>query len=213
MRLTVLGASGRIGRQVVTQALDAGHEVTVLVRDPSRLGDAADRVRVVRGNVADADAVNQAVAGAEAVISAIGPDGNRPEQVDLLRGGMRHTIDAMRRHGVGRIVNLSGAGITAPAEHKPMFDRIATRIVRLSSGHVVAAKQAEYDELARTELEWIAIRPALVTDGEPAGRYVAGPGELRPGARISRGDVAHLMLAEAERPTHAGHPGIFVRSP
>ena len=197
---------------MVTQALDAGHDVTVLVRDSSRLGEIADRVRVVRGTVGDPDTVNAAVAGAHAVISALGPDANQPEQVDLLRDGMRHTISAMRRHGVRRIVNLSGAGITAPGEHKPILDRIATRIVRHFSGYVVAAKQAEYDELAKTDLEWIAIRPALVTDGEPTGRYLSGPEELRPGARISRGDVAHLMIAEAERPTHVGHPGIFVRS-
>lgn len=212
MRLTVLGASGRIGRQVVQQALDAGHDVTVLVRDPTRLGEMADQLIVVQGTIADADAVGQAVAGAEAVISALGPDGNRPEQVDLLREGMRHTISAMRRHDVGRIVNLSGAGITAPGERKPILDRIATRIVRRFARHVVAAKQAEYDELAQTDLEWVAVRPALVTDGEPTGRYVSGPDALRPGARISRGNIAHLMLAEAEQPTHVGHPGIFVRS-
>lgn len=211
MKLTILGASGRIGRLVAGQALAAGHEVTVLVRDPARLGVDSSRVRVVIGAIDDGDAVDRAIAGADAVISAIGPDANSPEQVERLRAGMRHTIAAMQRHGVRRIVNLSGAGITAPGESKPLLDRLATRVVRLFSGHVVAAKQAEYDELAATDLEWIAVRPALVTDGPRTGRYVAGPGELRPGARISRADVADLMLAEAERPTHAGHPGIFVR--
>ena len=211
MRITILGASGRIGRHVLEQALDAGHEVTVLVRDAARLGTLADRVHLVTGTVNDPAAVGQAVQGSDAVISTIGPDANRPEQVLRLRDGMRNTIAAMHRHGVRRIVNLSGAGITAPGERKPLFDRIASRIVRLLSRNVVAAKQAEYDELARTDLEWVAVRPAIVTDGPPTGRYLAGPGELRAGARIGRGDVAHLMLAEAERPSHIGHPGIFVR--
>lgn len=125
---------------------------------------------------------------------------------------MRRTIEAMHRRGVRRIVNLSGAGITAPGEEKPLFDKIATRIVRLFSGSVVAAKQAEYDELAKSDLDWVAVRPALVTDGPLTGRYAAGPSELRPGARISRADVAHLMLAQAEHPTHIGAPGIFVRA-
>jgi putative NADH-flavin reductase len=212
MRLTILGATGRIGRHVCGQALEAGHDVTVLVRDPARLGQTAGNVRVITGTVDDLEAVEAAVAGADAVISAIGPDGNNPQEVDRLRNGMRNSIAAMRRQGVRRIVNLSGAGITAPGERKPMIDRLATRLVRLFSGHVVAAKQAEYDELAGTDLEWVAVRPALVTDGEATGRYVAGPDELRPGARISRGDIGHLMLAEAERPTRVGHPGIFVRS-
>lgn len=212
MRLTILGPSGRIGHHVLEQALEAGHQVTVLVRDPARLGDAANKVNVVTGTVNDADAVDRAVAGAEAVVSAIGPDANTPEQVDRLRVGMRNTIAAMQRHGVRRIVNLSGAGITAPKERKPFLDAIATRLVRVFSGHVVAAKQAEYDELARTDLEWVAVRPGLVTDGERTGQYIAGPDELRPGGRITRADVAHLMLAQAERPTRIRHPGIFVRS-
>lgn len=211
MKLIILGASGRIGRHILRQAVEAGHDVTVLVRDPTRLDTDASRVRIITGVVSDPDAVDRAIAGADAVISAIGPDGNTADQTERLRAGMRNTIAAMQHHGVRRIVNLSGAGITAPGEQKPLFDKIATRIVRAFSGHVVAAKQAEYDEQARTDLEWIAVRPALVTDGPMTGRYVAGPAELRPGARIGRADVAHLMLAQAEQPTHIGHPGIFVR--
>lgn len=211
MKLTILGASGRIGRHVLEQALARNHDVTVLVRDPSRVGIAHGRVAIVTGDVHTGEAVDRALAGADAVISAIGPDANTPDQMQKLRTGMRRTVEAMHRHGVRRIINLSGAGITAPGEEKPMVDRIATRIVQAFSGHVVAAKQAEYDALANTDLEWVAVRPALVTDGPLTGRYAAGPGELRPGARISRADVAHLMLAQAEDPTHAGHPGIFVR--
>lgn len=76
---------------------------------------------------------------------------------------------------------------------------------------MVGAKQAEYDILAESDREWVAVRPAIVTDGAATGRYDAGPDALRPGARISRADVAHLMVREAERPTHVGPPGIFVR--
>jgi putative NADH-flavin reductase len=146
------------------------------------------------------------------VVSAIGPDSNTPEQVDRLRTGMRQALAAMGRHGVRRMVNLSGAGITAPDERKPMLDRVIPRIVGRFARHVVAAKQAEYDLLAASDAEWVAVRPALVTDGPLTGSYVAGPDALRPGARISRADVAHLMRREAEHPTYVGHPGIFVRS-
>lgn len=208
----ILGATGRIGRHVLEQALQSGHDVTVLVRDPARLGALADHVTIVTGSVSDPDAVDRAVAGADVVISAIGPDANDATQVERLRGGMRATIAAMQRHGVRRIVNLSGAGITAPGERKPLLDRLATRIVRRFARHVVDAKQAEYDELAGSDLEWIAVRPGIVTDGPLTRHSIAGPDALRPGARISRADVAHLMLAQAEAPTHVGHPGIFVRS-
>ena len=201
MKLTVLGGTGKIGRLIVEQALAAGHDVTVLVRDPQKLGPIVERVRVVPGLVSDAMAVGDAVAGAGAVISALGPDGNTADQVVGLRDGMRTLIEAMRDIGVRSIVNLSGAAVDAPGDHKPIVDRFASRIVRLVSGRVVAAKQAEFDELLRSDLEWVAVRPPLVTDGPHTGRYRAGLDVLHPGARISRADIADFMLAQAAEPT------------
>lgn len=204
MKLTVLGGTGRIGRLIVEQALAAGHDVTVLLRDPHKLGPIAERVQVIRGSVSDPAAVRVAVAGADAVISALGPDGNTADQVMALRDGMRTLIGAMRDAGVPRIVNLSGAAVDAPGDHKPVIDRLASRIVRLVSGHVVAAKQAEFDELLSSGLEWIAVRPPLVTDGPRTGRYRAGLDVLHPGARIARADIADFMLAQVAEPTFAG---------
>ncbi len=203
MKLSVFGGTGRIGRLIVEQALGSGHDVTVLVRNPQRLGLTAERVRVVVGLVSEPAAVRDAVAGADAVISALGPDGNTADQVVALRDGMRTVIEAMREQGVRRMINLSGAAIDAPGDHKPMIDRVASRIVRLVSGHVVAAKQAEFDELLASGLEWVAVRPPLVTDGPPIGRYRAGLDVLHPGARIARVDIADFMLAQALDPTFA----------
>lgn len=211
MRLTVIGSTGRIGRHVVTQAVEAGHYVKALTRSPERISEGPSGLRVVVGRLEDGDALREAIDGADAVISTIGPDANDPAQVEILRGGMERTIAAMRAANVGRIINLSGAGISAPGERKPLLDRMASMIVRRVARYVVAAKQAEYDVLAASDLEWVAVRPALVTDGPLTGKYIAGPDALRPGARISRADVAHLMLAEAAQPSHIGHPGMFIR--
>ena len=203
MKLTVLGGTGRIGRIIVEQALAAGFDVTVLARDPQKLGPTAERLRVIAGSKSDPAAVREAVGGADAVISALGPDGNAADQVVKLREGMRLVIGAMRDTGVRRIVNLSGAAVDAPGDRKPAIDRVASRIVRLVSRHVVAAKQAEFDELLSSGLEWVAVRPPLVTDGPHTGRYRAGLDVLHPGARISRADIADFMLAQAADPTFA----------
>ena len=105
----------------------------MLVRDAAGLGEWGDHVRVVTGTVSEPDAVDQAVAGAGAVISAIGPDGNDPIQLERLRAGMRNTLAAMQRHGVRRIVNLSGAGIAAPGERKPLQPSRVTLMLKVKS--------------------------------------------------------------------------------
>ncbi len=198
MRLTILGAGGRVGRHVVEQAISADHQVTALVRRPDSIpADVRGRVTIVVGDIEDPAALDAAIAGADAVISAIGPSGNTHDQVEILRTGMRRTIEAMRRHGVSRIVNLSGAAVDVVGDRKPVLDRLIGRVVRMAARHVVGSKQAEFDELVASGLDWVAVRPALVRDGPHTGTYVAGIDALRPGARISRADVADLMLAEA----------------
>ncbi|MBI3745483.1 MAG: NAD(P)H-binding protein [Chloroflexi bacterium] len=201
MHLTILGGTGRIGGLVVEQALAAGHELTLLVRDPHKVAASAGRLRLVPGVVANQTATAEAIRGADAVISALAPDDNRADQVPALRAGMETVVAVMREERVERIVNLSGAAVDAPGDTKPALDRVAARIVRLVSGHVVAAKQAEFDVLRASDLEWIAVRPPLVVDGPHTRRYRAGLDVLRPGARISRADIADFMLAQAIRPT------------
>ena len=86
------------------------------------------------GLVTEATAVARAIEGADAVISTLGPDGNTADQVVTLREGMRTVIGALHDHGMRRIVNLSGAAIDAPGDHKPRIDPLASRITRVRCG-------------------------------------------------------------------------------
>ncbi len=81
MKLTIFGATGRTGRQLLTQALEAGHEVTAFVRDPSKLGVTHSRLRVMQGDVYDASVVEDATKGQDAVLSALGPVRGGPKDV------------------------------------------------------------------------------------------------------------------------------------
>ena len=81
MRVAVFGASGRTGRPLVEQALARGHEVRALARDPSRLRVGHERLVVIRGDVLDAAKVEEAVAGTDAVLSALGQTKTSPNDV------------------------------------------------------------------------------------------------------------------------------------
>ena len=72
MKITVFGASGRTGREVVRQALAAGHDVTAFVRDPAKLSVHYDKVSMIKGDVSDSSAVMQGIEGQDAVVSALG---------------------------------------------------------------------------------------------------------------------------------------------
>lgn len=204
MRLGLFGATGDIGRFVLEQALAAGHDVTALTRDPGKLADpaAGDRLRVVVGDVARYESVAAVVAGSDAVISALGPTRNASDQVELFQLWAENLVRAMEGHGPARLVILSGGAVDVPGEEKPFADRLASAVVRLFVRHVVAAKQAEFDIVSRSRLEWIAARPPRVVPGPRTGHYEAGTDlRLGPRSRINQPDLAEFLLRQASEDT------------
>ena len=81
VKLAVLGATGSVGRELVTQALAAGHEVTALVREQPKPGEIDDRVALVLADAKSAEAVERTVAGSDAVVSALGHAKRAPDDI------------------------------------------------------------------------------------------------------------------------------------
>ena len=198
MKLGVLGASGRTGIQIVRQALDDGHEVTVLVRSPAKLGEFEDQVRVIRGDAMDAAAVGRLVDGQDAVLNALGHvKGGAP---DLVAVNTRHLVTAMRERGVRRVVAQSGAGIRVAQDHPGLSGRaIAWALERLLAAQVADGRAQMTVLQSASDLEWVIVRATTLTDGPLTGTYRLGYPPRGPGAKISRADVAHAMLNQLTR--------------
>lgn len=194
VNVVVFGATGDTGRWITDRAVQAGHEVTAFVRDPGRMPVVPDRVKVVRGDVLDAASVDGAVAGQNAVLSALGSSARNPAPV--LSTGVRHILDAMERHHVRRIVALSAAGALGESAGF-LFGNLGLRIFRMWLPEVYGAHRKMLEELQRRGVDWIAVRAVLLTNAPPKGRYrVAIEGIPRWGFRISRPDVAEFMVRQ-----------------
>lgn len=193
MRITVFGASGATGRQVVDQAHEQGHEVTAVVRDRSRLSDVPAGVTVVRAEVTDPETIGPAVAGADAVISAIGTrTGRAPTTVcaDSTAG----ILTAMGEHGVDRLVVISASPL---AEHGdgPVTRLVAKPILKRVLRNVYADMAVMERTLRGSDVDWTVVRPPQLTDGGRTGTYrTAVNRNVRGGVRISRADLADCML-------------------
>jgi len=193
MKLTLLGATGSVGRELVTQALSAGHTVTVLVRNPDKLGDLRARVTIVQGDVTDPAVVDRAIAGADAVLSTLGHTKASPRDIFAL--AISHTITAMHRHGVQRLVVLANTGVSN-AEDQPTFGQ---RLQRALMGLTIAQTNQDHAAQARliadSGLDWTIVRAALLSNGPHSGKYRVGKLDRTAGSRIARADVADFMLA------------------
>src|SRR5438105_10420169 len=107
MKLVVFGATGGTGKQIVARGLELGHDVTAVARKPEAVATRHDHLRVVRGDVLDAGSVAAAVAGADAVLSAIGPVNNK-QPGTLISDAIKHMVTACEQAGVRRLVFESG---------------------------------------------------------------------------------------------------------
>jgi uncharacterized protein YbjT (DUF2867 family) len=220
MKITIIAATGGVGRQLVDQALAAGHDVTAVARNPAKLAPdvlAGGTARVIAVDLAhpDPQALESAVAGADAVLSALGPHNNA--DAGIAAPGTRAVISAMRAAGTRRIVAISASpvattpspGRPSPPRHDPgdgfIMRQVGNRIARALFGKV-------YDDLARMEdilresgLDWTILRPPQLTDKPLTGRYRTARGQnVRGGRSVPRADVAHYMLAVLDQPDTIG---------
>jgi putative NADH-flavin reductase len=201
MRLTIFGASGQTGRHLLTQALAAGHAVTAVVRDPTRLPIRHQRLKLVVADVLDPAAIQPAVAGADAVISALGPQPPR-NRSSIISAGTASILDAMRATGTSRLVVISAAPVAADDHGTTLGYRLlAGPLLRTLLGGLYADMAIMEDTIKRSGTDWTILRPPWLSDGPKTGAYrQAKDSNLRRGSRISRADLADAILASLDDP-------------
>jgi putative NADH-flavin reductase len=195
MRLMILGATGGIGRLLVSGALEAGHEVTAFVRSPEKVSQKSPRLRVIGGDLFDVPQMAAAVRESEVVISGFGPSTLR--KTTLRRDFGHAVVQAMRVAGVKRLIHVTSAFLFPDAG----------AMVALFGGtlfhNVVKDHVRSEAELMQPDLEWTMVRPPRLVDKAAKGRIREAAGHLpKGGTVISRADVASFMLKEAVAPRY-----------
>ena len=192
MKLAILGATGRTGQHVVEQALERGHEVTVFARSPQKLEAFREHITIIEGDVQEAGAVEEAIAGADAVISVLGPTENKPDY--QVTRGTRHILDAMKQHGVDRLVISAGAGVGDPKDEPRLFNKLINVLLKLFSRHVYEDMKRTVAAVRDSDVDWTIVRVPMLTDNAPKGEVKAGYVGEGMGPRITRADMASFML-------------------
>jgi len=205
MDVLIVGATGRTGRLLTAGALERGHEVSVLVRDPEKLGELAGRVRVFTGDVLDGGLVSDAVDGREAVLVALSAAHRRSAPAVSALGTL-NLIRSMQRYAVRRLVVLSASGTAAGRDpNLPwIFDRVIKPVVL---GPAYTDLRRMETNVRQSGLDWTIVRVSgVLTNDPPRGAYRAEPGYSLPGGRrIARADVAEYMLDQLTLTVDIGH--------
>ena len=211
MKLTIFAATGGIGRQLLEQAIAAGHDVTAVVRSPEKLSGEA--VRVVQADLATPDpaALESAVNGADAVLSGLGPRSNA--DAGIAARGTAAIVAAMQATHVRRIVVVSAApvgtvpspGRPRPPKHDPgdgfFMRHLFSHVARTLFGKVYTDLAQMEDVLRDSGLDWTVVRPPRLSSKPGTGHYRTAYGQnVRGGWIVPRADVAQLMLRVVGQP-------------
>jgi putative NADH-flavin reductase len=200
MKLTILGASGATGTCLTSQALAAGHDVTAVVRDPARLAiPAHPRLRILTADVMDPVAISPATAGADVVISAVGPRGTGPTTV--IQDSVRSIIQAMEKTGTRRLLQVSGSVVADDGESPYLRYLLKPLARRTFLRHVCADMRRGEDEIRHSSLDWTIVRPPALTGKAARGTYrTAIDRNLPHGFTVTRADLAAFMLTLLDDP-------------
>ncbi|MEV0072766.1 MULTISPECIES: NAD(P)-dependent oxidoreductase [unclassified Amycolatopsis] len=214
MRLTLFAATGGTGGHVLDRAVAAGHDVTAVVRDPGALR-ASVRTVVADLNDPDPAVLEAAVAGADAVLSGLGP--RKAAEYGIVSRGTRAIVTAMRAARVRRLVVVSVAGVLAlptPARPHPPGDpgvgvfvrTVLSPLARLRLGRHYADVARMEDDLRASGPDWTSVQLPVLTNRPPTGHYRTSCEQSVPrGYRIARADAAHFVLACLGMPETVGH--------
>lgn len=200
MNVAIFGASGATGRLLTKRCVEAGHQVSVLIRPEARF-PSHSQVCIGRGSVFDEFAIANTIMGADVVFSTLGARSLRNERV--LETAVPLIINAMQQTGrnhkpVRRIIVLGSAGALADSlDNQPEWNRwFAQKIIyKTLLRWPVAAQIAQYKALAASDLDWTMVMPPMLTNKPAKGSYRVDPDHLpRHGNYIARADVADFMM-------------------
>jgi len=194
MKIVVFGASRGVGLQVVKQALDAGHTVTAFVRSPEKFEIKHGNLIVFKGDSMDASAVENAIAGQEAVISTLGP--TRPSVPHMMEISAKNIVAGMKKHGARRLVSTTGAGVRQPEDQPKFIDRSMGFMLNLMAKDVLMDSVENAKVIQGSDLDWTIVRFPRLMDGEHTGKYRAGFVGKDSGTQLSRADGADFILKE-----------------
>ena len=195
MKIVLFGATGLTGKEILKQAIEEGHRVIAIVRNPNSMEFAHPDLTIIKGNILDLQSFEEVFMDSDVVISAVGT-GTKFSQArkptTIYSEGFKNIVTAMRKHKIKRFVALLSVG-TIPDPNEAAIHRLMIRPIL----------KGTYDDMRRAEsflatckdIDWTGIRPLRLNNKPKTGEYRTSIDYLpKKGVNISRADVADLML-------------------
>lgn len=196
--VALLGASGMVGEYLLREALARGYTVRVLARTPAKLAEFAGRVTIIQGDARDPSAIEALLRGSDVVISALGPvksDGEAARFINTTATG--NVLQAMQGKGISQYMVVSGAAVVMPGDERDLLGWWIRTLAQIGLRDELEDKQAEYELLAASPVDWMLVRCPLIDPQPPRWPAMAST-RTPPAFRVRAGEVAQFMLDQID---------------
>ena len=210
MKLALFGATGSTGQHIIEEALKQGYALSVYSRDAKKLAAFAGKVEIVVGDLQDRDAIAKCVQGADAVISALGPNGFKVQGDRPVMHGLSNIMTAMRQLGVRRLLQVSTASYRDPKDGFALGSRAGVLFFKVVVRKAYDDIRATGELIANSDLDWTIVRIPFLKDGPARGKIAVGwYGRTKLGSKLSRGNLARFLVGQiADKRFVRAAPGI-----
>jgi putative NADH-flavin reductase len=195
MKIVVFGASGRVGRIVVTKLLEKGHDVTAFVHSSKNLPEHS-RLKLVQGDIHDSTQVAAAIQGNEVVMSTLGSWGTKSK--DIVSTGMKSIVPAMEAQGISRIISLTGTEAWLDDEEHTVLQKVSHLVFSRIARGIIRDGEEHLRLLQQSNTNWTALRSPRMRGKGLAGKYLVSLQPPKPWAAAHRDDVADAMIEQLE---------------
>ncbi|TAA46321.1 NAD(P)-dependent oxidoreductase [Pseudoxanthomonas winnipegensis] len=208
--IALFGATGPTGRHLIEEALKRGDRLSVYTRDAGKLASFAGKVDIVVGDLQDRNAIARCVQGADAVISALGPNGLEVQGDKPVMHGLANIIAAMEQAGVRRLIQISTAAYRDPKDRFALNAHAFALLFKVIARKGYEDIKATAELVAGSDLDWTLVRIPNLKDGPADGGVDVGwYGQTKLGTKLSRGNLAKFLIDQVtDRQFVRAAPGI-----
>jgi putative NADH-flavin reductase len=191
MQVTVIGASGKVGKKVVELALAQGYSVVATVHSHNPF-DARPNLTVMNLDIKEPSTLTEALAGSQAVIVTLGSWHTKTK--DIVSSGTRALIPAMEKAGISRFISITGAGAFSAHDTPTVFDRTIHRFLGLAADKILRDAEEHLRLLEASNLNWTAVRAPVMTRSRSASYHLDSEKLAPPWAMIPRAAVVACIV-------------------
>ncbi|MCK5443696.1 MAG: NAD(P)H-binding protein [Maribacter sp.] len=197
-KIAILGGGGRTGKFLVTQLIDQGYRLKLLLRNPEQFTIHSPLIEVLKGDAVDSEAIHALLEGCEAVMSTVGQRKGEPL---VSSQATTHLLQSMTIYGIRRYIVVAGLNLDTPFDKKSEKTRMATEWMKANYPIVHADRKKAYSILSASAVDWTVVRVPLIVYSDTKGELLVDLEDCK-GDTISAAAIGAFLIEQLSDTTY-----------